>query len=181
MSRLTRLTSGAGFALSTDLVMGCSSTPSGDQSTAEPPSESSSAAPGEGITGTRADEHQPAAGDADFFSGDVTVDELFGATDDSTATAGRASFEAGARTAWHTHPAGQRLIITEGSGWVQEWGQERQSVAEGDVVWLAPGVKHWHGATATSPMTHIAVQDMVDDASVEWLEQAYDDKYSEEN
>ncbi|MGJ0184410.1 (R)-mandelonitrile lyase [Corynebacterium glyciniphilum] len=185
MARLTRITGGtAGAVLSATLIMGCSSTETEGQNatqdgTTAAMSEETApgAAEGEGITVTSADEREPAPGDDEYFTGDTTVDELFGENDSSRASAGSVSFEPGARTAWHTHPAGQQLIITEGTGWVQEEGQERITVSEGDVVWFAPGVRHWHGATATDPMTHIAIQDTVDGASVEWLEHVEDDDY----
>lgn len=180
MTRLTTITGSAvGLALSAMLLVGCSSSPSTEQDGAQPSASTpSSAAPGQGVEVTRAENREPAAGDPDFFTGEVAVDELFAANDDSTASAGRVSFEPGARTAWHTHPAGQRLIITEGTGWVQEEGQERQTVSEGDLVWFAPGVKHWHGATDAEGMTHIAVQDTVDGTAVEWLEHVEDDQYA---
>ncbi|MDH6628623.1 quercetin dioxygenase-like cupin family protein [Streptomyces sp. LBL] len=86
-------------------------------------------------------------------------------------------FSAGARTVWHTHPAGQRLLITKGTGWVQEWGKKRITVHKGDVVWLAPGAKHWHGATSYSAMAHTAITYAVDGTNVDWLEHVTDDQY----
>lgn len=182
MTRLITITGSAlGLGLSAMLIAGCSSSPSAEQSGAAPSAAApSSAAPGEGVVVTRAADREPATGNADFFTGAVTIDELFAANDDSTASAGQVSFEPGARTAWHTHPAGQRLIITAGTGWVQEDGQERQTVSEGDIVWFAPGVRHWHGATATEAMTHIAVQDSIGGKSVEWLQHVEDDQYNSE-
>ena len=155
MKPLTPIAGSAlGLALSAMLITGCSSSASDEQSsTAASAPAPSSAPPREGIVVTRAGDRDRASGSADYFTGDVTVDELFAANDDSTASAGSVSFEPGARTSWHTHPGGQRLIITEGTGWVQEEGQPRQTVSEGDVVWFAPGLKHWHGATATEPMS----------------------------
>ncbi len=86
-------------------------------------------------------------------------------------------FEAGARTAWHAHPLGQTLVVTAGTGWVQQWGEAAKAIREGDVVWIPPGVKHWHGATATTAMTHMAVQERLDDQTVEWMEQVSEEQY----
>ena len=87
----------------------------------------------------------------------------------------------GARTAWHTHPLGQTLIVTSGAGLVQQLGQPVQAIRPGDIVWIAPDVKHWHGATATNAMTHIAVAEKLDDSSVEWLEKVTDEAYAAAN
>lgn len=135
------------------------------------------------------DEHQPEMqitheadrpamdGPAQFFTGDVTMKQLFGPAGSSKAHGGQLTFAAGARSVWHTHPAGQRLIVTEGTGWVQQWGGPRQQINPGDVVWTPAGVKHWHGATPGTAMTHIAIQDEVDGRFVDWLEQVSDDDY----
>lgn len=88
------------------------------------------------------------------------------------------SFAPGARTAWHTHPRGQTLIVTSGKGWVQEWGKQRREIEPGDVVRIAPGVKHWHGATASNGMRHIALQEAVDGKNAEWLEEVSDEQYA---
>ena len=98
------------------------------------------------------------------------MDPLFAATDHTRATGGHVTFEPGARTAWHTHPAGQTLIVTSGIGWVQQWGGEKREIRPGDVIWTPPGVKHWHGATATNGMSHIAIQEQVDGKVVDWME-----------
>ena len=90
---------------------------------------------------------------------------------------GHVTFEPGARSAWHTHPVGQTLVITSGLGWVQQWGGPKQEVRAGDVVWFAPGIKHWHGASASTAMTHIAIQEAVDGKNVDWLEQVSDEQY----
>lgn len=89
------------------------------------------------------------------------------------------TFDAGARSAWHTHPLGQTLIVTAGTGWTQEWGGEKQVIKPGDVVWCPPSVKHWHGATATTGMSHIAIQEVLDGKNVEWMEHVSDEQYSQ--
>lgn len=118
-----------------------------------------------------------ARGSAQNFTGSVVVDPLFAATDHARATGGHVTFEPGARTAWHTHPAGQTLIVTSGIGWVQQEGGEKQEIKPGDVIWTPPGVKPWHGATATNGMTHIAIQEHVDGKVVDWMEQVSDEQY----
>jgi quercetin dioxygenase-like cupin family protein len=118
-----------------------------------------------------------ARGSAQNFTGFVVIDPLFGATGHTRVTGGHVTFEPGARTAWHSHPAGQTLIVTSGTGWVQDWGGERREIKPGDVIWIPPGVKHWHGATATKGMSHIAVQEMVDGSNVDWMEQVSDQQY----
>lgn len=121
---------------------------------------------------------QPAAkGSAQYFTGSALVTPLFAKRDSTHLTAGHVTFEPGARGAWHTHPAGQILIVTSGVGWVQEWGGEKREIKPGDVVWIPPGVKHWHGATATSGMSHIAIQETVGGKNVDWLEPVTDDQY----
>ncbi|OFB35874.1 cupin [Mycolicibacterium sp. (ex Dasyatis americana)] len=131
----------------------------------------------DGMNISRGSDRPPAAGPASNFTGQVTVTPLFGATGYSATSGGQVSFTPCARSAWHTHPAGQTLIVTEGTGWVQEWGQPKQQIAAGDVVVTEPGVKHWHGATAETAMTHIAIQDSVDGTNVQWLEHVTDDQY----
>lgn len=111
------------------------------------------------------------------FAGTAVVTSLFPANESTRANAGLVNFAPGSRTAWHTHPGGQLLFITSGQGWVQEEGGERLTVNAGDTVWFAPGVKHWHGATATSPMAHIAMTYMVDGRNVDWLEPVSDEQY----
>ncbi|OLC39298.1 MAG: cupin [Gemmatimonadetes bacterium 13_1_40CM_4_65_7] len=95
----------------------------------------------------------------------------------SRTSGGRVTFEPGARTAWHTHPLGQTLIVTAGTGWVQEWGGPTEEIREGDVVWIPPGQKHWHGATPTGTMTHIAIQEFLDGKNVNWMETVSDEQY----
>ena len=116
-------------------------------------------------------------GAAEYFTGSVIVDPLFGANDIMRSTGGHVTFEPGARSAWHTHPAGQILIVTFGTGWVQEEGGEKREIKPGDVIWTPPGVKHWHGATATNSMSHIAITNMVDGKNVEWMEKVGDEQY----
>lgn len=116
-------------------------------------------------------------GSNDFFSGAVVVDPLFAPAEYSQVSGGHVTFAPGARSAWHTHPAGQTLIVTSGTGWVQEWGKEKQLIRPGDVVRIAHGVKHWHGATAINGMRHIAIQEVVDGKNVEWLEKVSDEQY----
>ena len=116
-------------------------------------------------------------GPAETFTGAVRVDPLFAAQDPSRTSGGSVTFEPGARSAWHTHPRGQILIVTAGSGWVQRWDGARQEMKPGDVVWIPPGVKHWHGATATTAVTHFAIQEHENGKVVDWLEKVSDEQY----
>jgi quercetin dioxygenase-like cupin family protein len=116
-------------------------------------------------------------GQAEYFTGLVRIDPLFSVTEPSRAAGARVTFEPGARTAWHTHPLGQTLIVTAGAGWVQQQGGPVQEIAEGDVVRIPAGVKHWHGATATTRMTHIAIQEQLDGKVVDWMEKVTDEQY----
>jgi quercetin dioxygenase-like cupin family protein len=109
-------------------------------------------------------------GPADWFTGAVRIDPLFQAPAPARVTGASVTFEPGARTAWHTHPLGQTLIVTAGCGWAQHEGGPVEEIRPGDVVWFAPGEKHWHGATATTGMTHIAIAEALDGKVVEWLE-----------
>lgn len=111
------------------------------------------------------------------FTGAVRVDPQFAEPGQSRMSAGHVTFEPGARSAWHSHPAGQILIVTYGSGWVQEWNGGKREIKPGDVVWTPPGVKHWHGATATTGMGHTAIQESVDGKNVEWMEKVSDEQY----
>jgi quercetin dioxygenase-like cupin family protein len=113
----------------------------------------------------------------DVFTGNVVVKQLFGVTDHSRATGGIVFFAPGSRSNWHTHPAGQTLIITSGTGWVQQDDGEKQVIRPGDVVSIPPGVRHWHGATPSNSMEHIAIQDMVDGRNVDWMEPVSDKDY----
>ncbi len=116
-------------------------------------------------------------GPAEWFTGSVRVDPLFQPPEPARVSGGHVTFEPGARTAWHTHPLGQTLLITSGLGWVQHEGDPIEEVRPGDVVWFPPGEKHWHGATATTGMTHIAIQEAVDGKNVDWMEKVSDEQY----
>lgn len=116
-------------------------------------------------------------GPSDWFSGKTRIDPLFDAPEPARAAGASVTFEPGARTAWHTHPLGQTLIVTSGVGRVQVWGEQIEEIRPGDVVWFPPGVKHWHGATATTAMTHIAIQEALDGKVVEWMEHVTDEQY----
>jgi quercetin dioxygenase-like cupin family protein len=116
-------------------------------------------------------------GPADYFTGAVRIDPLFQAPDPARARGASVTFEPGARTAWHTHPLGQTLIVTSGRGWVQAWGGPVEEIHPGDVVWFPPGEKHWHGATPTTAMTHIAIQEALDGKTVDWMEHVSDEQY----
>ncbi|MDE3184089.1 MAG: cupin domain-containing protein [Bacteroidota bacterium] len=122
---------------------------------------------------------QPSAkGTEDWFTGAVRVDPLFQPNDARRAAAASVTFEPGARTAWHTHPLGQTLIITAGCGWVQREGGSVEEVRPGDIVWFEPNEKHWHGATSTTGMTHIATQENLNGKVVEWMEKVSDEEYN---
>jgi quercetin dioxygenase-like cupin family protein len=114
---------------------------------------------------------------ADYFTGAVRVDPLFQAPDPARVNGSSVTFEPGARTAWHTHPLGQTLIVTSGCGWVQREGGPIEEIRPGDVVWFPPGVKHWHGATPTTAMTHIAIQEALNGKNVDWMEKVSDEQY----
>jgi quercetin dioxygenase-like cupin family protein len=116
-------------------------------------------------------------GPADYFTGSVRIDPLFKAPEPARVAGAHVTFEPGARTAWHTHPLGQTLIVTAGCGWVQREGGPIEVIRPGDVVWFPPGEKHWHGATARTAMTHIAIQENLDGKQVEWLEKVSDEQY----
>ena len=126
---------------------------------------------------TRAGSQPSAKGPGDWFTGTVRIDPLFQAPSPARAAGAAVTFEPGARTAWHTHPLGQTLIVTAGSGRVQRWGEPIEEIRPGDVVWFAPGEKHWHGASSTTAMTHIAVQEQLDGKPVDWLEHVTDEQY----
>ena len=116
-------------------------------------------------------------GPADYFTGTVRVDPLFTAPDPARVTGAYVTFEPGARTAWHTHPLGQTLVVTAGCGRAQRWGGTIEEIRPGDVIWFAPGEKHWHGAAQTTAMTHIAIQEKLDGKTVDWLEQVSNAQY----
>jgi 4-carboxymuconolactone decarboxylase len=123
-------------------------------------------------------ESRPSApGPAETFTGTVSVTPLFSATDTTRSSGGQVMFEPGARSAWHTHPAGQTLLVIGGAGWVQEWNAPKREMKAGDVIWTPPGVKHWHGATAATSVTHIAIQEHVNGKGVDWMEHVTDAQY----
>jgi quercetin dioxygenase-like cupin family protein len=131
----------------------------------------------ETITITRSGTKPPSQGPAQYFTGSARIEPLFDANAPSRANGASVTFEPGARTAWHTHPLGQTLIVTAGSGRIARWGETAQEIRPGDVVWIPPGQKHWHGATPTTSLTHIAIQEHVDGKNVEWLEHVTDEQY----
>jgi quercetin dioxygenase-like cupin family protein len=117
-------------------------------------------------------------GPVDYFTGAVRIDPLFDAHDPAQAFVVSVTFEPGARTAWHTHPLGQTLVVTAGCGLAQHWGGPIEEIRPGDVVWFPPGEKHWHGATATTAMTHIAIVEKLDGERADWLEKVSDEQYA---
>jgi len=116
-------------------------------------------------------------GPAEWFTGTVRIDPLFSTKEPARAAGNLVTFEPGARTAWHTHPLGQTLIVTAGCGWVQREGGPIEEIRPGDVVWFEPGEKHWHGATATTAMSHIANQEALNGSPVTWMEKVSDEQY----
>ena len=118
-----------------------------------------------------------AKGPEEYFTGTVRVDYLFQPNEPARASGANVTFEPGARTAWHSHPLGQTLIVTAGCGLVQRWGGPTEEIRPGDVVSIAPGEKHWHGATATTAMTHIAIQEQLDGKAADWQEKVRDEQY----
>jgi len=125
----------------------------------------------------RSESLQSNKGSDQFFTGSVQVQQLFPGHDPARTSGGRVTFEPGARSAWHTHPLGQILIVTDGTGWIQQWGGPIEEIRKGDVIWIPPGVKHWHGATPTTAMTHIAIQEQLNGKAVKWLEKVTDEQY----
>jgi quercetin dioxygenase-like cupin family protein len=116
-------------------------------------------------------------GPTEYFTGTVRIDPLLEAPEPARVFGASVTFEPGARTAWHTHPLGQTLIVTSGLGWAQRWGGPKEEIQPGDVVWFPPGEKHWHGATATTAMTHIAIVERLNGKSADWMEKVSDDQY----
>ena len=116
-------------------------------------------------------------GPSDYFTGEVRIDPIVQAPEPSRVTGASVTFEPGARSNWHTHPLGQTLIVTSGVGWTQCEGEPIEEIRAGDVIWCPPGHKHWHGATPTTSMTHIAIQEMLDGKVVDWLEKVTDEQY----
>ena len=125
----------------------------------------------------RAGSQPSTKGSGDWFTGTVRIDPLFQPAEPARVASAMVTFEPGARTAWHTHPLGQRLIVTAGCGRAQRWGGPIEEIRPGDVVWFPPGEKHWHGGSPTAAMTHIAIQEQLDGKAVEWLEHVTDEQY----
>ena len=117
-------------------------------------------------------------GPAEYFTGTVRIDPLFNPPDPARVAMAQVTFEPGARTAWHTHPLGQTLIVTAGSGRAQRQGGPVEELHQGDVVWFSPGEKHWHGAAETTAMSHIAIQEKLNGSPVDWMEQVTDEQYN---
>jgi quercetin dioxygenase-like cupin family protein len=126
---------------------------------------------------SRSGSQQSRKGAGEYFTGTVRLDPLFQARDPAHASGASVTFEPGARTAWHTHPLGQTLIVTSGCGWSQREGGPVEEIRPGDVVWFSPGEKHWHGATPTTAMTHIAIQEALNGTVVDWMEKVSDEQY----
>lgn len=118
-----------------------------------------------------------AKGPEDWFTGTVRIDAPFQATEPARVGGATVTFEPGAHTAWHTHPLGQTLIVTQGRGWLQEWGKAAEVLNQGDIAWIPPGVKHWHGASAQTAMTHIAIAESENGSPVAWMEKVTDEQY----
>ncbi|ALL71307.1 Transcriptional regulator (plasmid) [Paraburkholderia caribensis MBA4] len=138
---------------------------------------SAAAADPSAITVVHSGSQPSVQGGTQRFTGQVRIDPLFQPKQPSRLSGGMVTFEPGARTAWHTHPLGQTLVVTSGRGWIQAWGAQRQEVAAGDVVSIPAGAKHWHGATSITGMTHIALQEALDGKNVDWLDQVTDEQY----
>jgi quercetin dioxygenase-like cupin family protein len=117
-------------------------------------------------------------GPAEYFTGTVRIDPLFEVPEPARGFGASVTFEPGARTAWHTHPLGQTLIVMSGLGWVQRWGGPKEEIRPGDVVWFPPGEKHWHGAAASTAMTHIAIVEQLNGKSADWMEKVTDEQYA---
>ncbi len=172
MKLLAAMTMSLGLMVSTAADANQSSAPSG--ATAAP---AASGQAGQAISITRSGSQPSAKGPAEYFTGAVRVDAPFQASNPARVGGGTVTFEPGARSAWHTHPLGQTLIVTAGVGRVQQWGSPAQEMRPGDVVWIPPGVKHWHGASPTTGMTHIAINEALDGKGVDWMEKVTDEQY----
>jgi len=128
---------------------------------------------------TRSGSQPSSKGPAEYFTGTVRIDPLFQAPDPARVNGAKVTFEPGARTAWHTHPLGQTLIVTAGRGLAQRWGGPLEEIGPGDIVWFAPDEKHWHGAAPKTSMTHIAIQERLHGKPVDWLEHVSDEQYGQ--
>ena len=126
---------------------------------------------------TRSGSQPSGKGPVEYFTGAVRIDPLFQAPDPARAVGASVTFEPGARTAWHSHPLGQTLIVTAGCGRAQRWDGPIEEIRPGDVIWFSPGEKHWHGATPTTAMTHIAIQEQLDGKTADWMEKVSDEQY----
>jgi quercetin dioxygenase-like cupin family protein len=126
---------------------------------------------------TRVGSQPSAKGPSDWFTGTVRIDQPFQTSDPARVAGAIVTFEPGARTAWHTHPLGQTLIVTAGCGWAQREGGPVEEIRPGDVIWFGPEEKHWHGATPATAVTHIAIQEKLDGKAVDWLEKVSDEQY----
>ena len=131
----------------------------------------------EAMTITRNGSQRSSKGQEQYFTGAVRIDPLYQPKAPARHSASYVTFEPGARSAWHTHPLGQTLIVTAGTGWVQQEGGAKQEVKPGDVIWTPPGVKHWHGATSANAMTHLAITESLDGKNVQWMEKVTDAQY----
>jgi 4-carboxymuconolactone decarboxylase len=127
---------------------------------------------------TRSGDRSPTRAAAEHFTGSASVDRFLIENGPSHTSGASVAFEPRARTAWHSHPLGQTLIVTAGAGWVQQWGGQVQEIRQGDIVWIPPNLKHWHGAMASASMTHIAIQESLDGKAVEWMEKVSDEQYT---
>lgn len=127
---------------------------------------------------SRAGSQASVKGSAEYFTGNVRIDPLFPANDSAPFSGAYVTFEPGARSAWHIHPTGQHLLVTSGVGRTQEWGGPIEEIKSGDVIWCPPKVKHWHGASPTTAMTHIAITGTVNGKNVEWMEKVIDEQYN---
>lgn len=141
------------------------------------PAASAQAQPGQEVVVRRAGAEPSSMGAAKNFTGSVRVDDRFKGSGDARISGATVTFAPGARTAWHTHPLGQTLIVTQGVGLVQHWGGTIQEIRPGDVAWIPPGVKHWHGASASVGMSHIAFSEALDGKTVDWMELVSDEQY----
>ena len=146
-----------------------------DAGTCAPPAKAQSGA--QTLSISRNGSRPSTKGPAEYFTGSVRVDPLFQANAPARASGASVTFEPGARSAWHTHPLGQTLVVTSGVGRVQRWGGPIEEIRPGDVVWTPPGVKHWHGASPSTAMTHLALQEALNGKVVEWMEKVTDAQY----
>ena len=129
---------------------------------------------------TRSGTHPSQKGPEEYFTGSVRIDSRFQSSGPARVGGATVTFEPGARTAWHTHPLGQTLIVMSGRGWAQIEGGPKEEIRPGDIIWFPPGEKHWHGATATTAMTHIAIAESLDGKAVDWMEKVSDEQYGAE-